>query len=133
MVDFVRGSISPPQSLGLKLTVMSGRNQIQRQLGNFGALYSVTGSNMQEAYFELEADRAWISNPQDTFSQLVISTSGTVMFEGTLPDASVLKFPINKLTVLDTAFTSFSITNEGTERVRGCMNFVSKMTEMEEA
>lgn len=126
-MDYVRGSNSPPQSLGLKLTVMAGRNQIQKQLGNFGALYTVTGSNMQEMYFELTDNfPSWSSNPQEVVKQLVISTSGPVKFRGVLPDGTVVSFPVNKMLVLDNEFTSFSITNEGTEPVRGVLNYVSQ-------
>lgn len=129
-MDYVRGSTSPPQSMGLKLTVMAGRNQIQKQLGNFGALYTVTGSNMQEMYFELqEAFSSWSTNPQDNITQLVISTSGPVVFKGVLMDDTEITLTVRKLMVLDNEFKSFSITKTGTEAVRGVMNYVSKTAE----
>jgi hypothetical protein len=104
---------------------MAGRNQVQRQLGNFNALYSADGASMQEAYFELESAQVWQSNPGEVFQRIVISTSSVVIFEGVLPDLTRVKFPINKLAVLDTEYKAWKITNLNTERVRGNLNFVS--------
>lgn len=125
MTEYVRGSTSPPQSLGLHLRVMVGRNQIQQQIGNYSSLYYADGANIQSAYFELEELKVWASNPQETFQRIVISTSGVLVFEGTLPDNTVVKLPVNKMLVLDCEFRVITLTNMNTERVRGNINYVT--------
>lgn len=129
-MDYIRGPESPPQSLGLRLTAMVGRNQVQKQLGNFGALYTVTASNVQEMYFELKTEfPSWSSNPSEVVTQLVLSTSGPIKLRATQMDDTEIVLTINKMLVLDTPLKSFTVVNESDVTVRGTLNYVTQMAQ----
>jgi hypothetical protein len=116
---------SPPQSFGLQLKVTVGRNQLQRQVGNYSALYFADNMNVQDAMFELDPLKIWETNPQETFQRLVVSCSGVLQFHGVRPDGSVVDLQVNRLLVLDTEFRTWTLTNIGSETVRGSLHFVS--------
>ncbi len=124
-MTIITGSAAPPQSFGVQVKVTLGRNQLQRQVGNYSALYFADGLNMQDATFELESLKIWNSNPQETYQRLVVSCSGTLQFKGIRPDNTEVDLQVNRLLVLDTEFRSFQLTNVGTDPVRGSLNFVS--------
>ena len=124
-MTIIAGSTSPQQSLGLELKTTVCRNQIQRTVGNYSALYFADQSNIQDAYIELDALQVWSSNPQETYQQLVISCSGPLEFVGIRPNGSSVRLTANKLLVLDTEFRTFQLSNINTERVRAQLNFVS--------
>jgi hypothetical protein len=125
MTSFITGGESPPQSFGVQVKVTLGRNQLQRQVGNYSALYFADGLNMQDSTFELDPLKIWSSNPQETFQRLVIACSGILQFDGVRPDNSTVRLQINRLLVLDTEFRTFTLTNVGESKVRGSLNFVS--------
>lgn len=124
-MNYVTGSASPPQSLGLELKAVVCRNQIQRTVGNYSALYFADQANIQDAYIELEELQVWTSNPQETYQQLVVSCSGSLEFVGVRPNGSTVKLTANRLLVLDTEFRTFTLSNINTEKVRAQLNFVS--------
>lgn len=124
-MTYVTGNASPPQSLGLELKVGVCRNQVQRTVGNYSALYFADQSNIQDAYIELDALQVWSSNPQETYQQLVISCSGPLEFVGVRPNGSSVNLTVNHLLILDTEFRTFKLSNVNTERVRAQLNFVS--------
>lgn len=121
----ITGSASPPQSLALDLKATVCRNQIQRTVGNYSALYFADQSNIQDAYIELAGLQVWSSNPQETYQQLVISCSGPLQFTGVRPDNTTVSLTANRMLVLDTEFRTFQLSNVNTELVRAQLNFVS--------
>jgi len=125
MVAIVSQGLTPPQSLGLQLQVNVGRNQVQRQVGNYSALYFADGANIQDSYIELQELKIWQSNPQETFQRIVISCSGNLIFEGIQPDNTTVKLPVNRMMVLDTEFRTFKLTNINTETVRANLHYVT--------
>lgn len=125
MTSYITGNVSPPQSLGVELKVTVGRNQIQRTVGNYSALYFADQSNIQDAYIELDALQIWSSNPQETYQQLVISCSGPLEFTGVRPNGSSVNLTVNHMLILDTEFRTFKLSNVNTERVRAQLNYVS--------
>jgi hypothetical protein len=124
-MNFVTGGAAPPQSLNLALQVGVCRNQVQRTVGNYSALYFADQSNIQDAYIELDALQVWSSNPQETYQQLVISCSGPLEFTGVRPNGSSVNLTVNRMLILDTEFRTFQLSNINTERVRAQLNFVS--------
>jgi hypothetical protein len=124
-MTYITGSASPPQSLGLELKATVCRNQIQRTVGNYSALYFADQSNIQDVYIELDELQVWSSNPQETYQQLVVSCSGPLEFTGVRPNGSSVTLTANKMLVLDTEFRTFKLSNINTERVRAQLNFVS--------
>lgn len=115
----------PPQSLGLQVQVLSGRNQIQRQVGNYSALYDTTNESMQSADIELDAAATWSSNPQERLSRLVFTTSKPVQVSLVKEDDTVLELTVNRMLIVDDRLKTVSITNGNTDVIRASMNFVT--------
>ncbi len=114
-----------PQTLQVLTQCMMGRNQVQRAVGNYSALYYADGATVQDVYTEIAPNTLWTSNPQETFKTLVVSCSGVLVLDGVTVDLLPLRLTINKLLVLDTELRSFKLTNVGLDDVRAQLNFVS--------
>lgn len=125
MTTFVSGSASPAQSMGLELQVTVGRNQIQRQVGNYAALYIADGANVQDAYIEVKSMNVWSSNAQETYQHLVIACTGVLTLNGIKADHTPIELQINRLLVLDSELRSFTLTNVGADAVRANLNYVT--------
>lgn len=127
-MSLVSNSLSPPQSLGLYLEVRVGRNQVQRKVGDYSALYFATNSNIQDAYVELDSLDVWSSNLQETIQHLVLYCSGVLNFNAVMADDSVINMPVNSMLVIDSAMKSFTLTNVSGALVRANLNFVTSRT-----
>ncbi len=114
-----------PISLGLQLRVTNGRNQIQRNSGDYAALYLVPGSRIAENYIELAPNEVYSSNPGESSSNLVLSTNTPLVLVADLASGGQVTLQVNKMLVLDTALSGFTITNPGTNRARVQMNAVN--------
>lgn len=125
MTSYISGSLSPGQSLGLELQVTAGRNQIQRQVGNYSALYQATGANIQDVYVEIKSLGIWSSNIQETYQRLVVSCSGVLVLNAVRADNTQIELEINRMLVLDSELKAFSLTNVNTEDVRANLHFVT--------
>lgn len=125
MTSFITGSASPPQSMGLELQVTTGRNQIQRQVGNYAALYTADGANIQNADIELQELNIWSSNAQETYQRLVVACSGVLTLQGVKADNTLIEMQINRLLVLDSELKSFTLTNVNTTTVRASLHYVT--------
>lgn len=115
----------PPQSLGISVQVTQGVNQIQRQVGNYSALYFADGANMQSASIEIAELGVWKSNVQETYQRLVISCSGVLTLKGVKANGQSIEFQINRLLIWDSELRTFTLSNVNTELVRATMNFVT--------
>jgi len=116
---------SPAMSLGLKLLVTVGRNQVQRNQGQYAALYLAPGSTISENYIELLAGQTYNSNVSMNTSNLVVSTSAPLAFSGSILNGGTVAFQINNLAVLDDVLTSYSLTNAGLTTARINLNYVT--------
>jgi hypothetical protein len=121
----ITAPITPAISMGLKLNVTNGRNQIQRNVGNYAALYLVPGSRIVENYLELAVGETFNSNAGESTNNLVLSTSGQLTFSGTLVSGAMLEFNINKVLVLDDSLSEYSFTNNTNAVVRVNLNAVN--------
>src|SRR6202022_1096261 len=93
---------SPDISMGLKLQVTVGRNQVQRNTGTYAALYLAPNSNLNSAYVELAP--AQVYTVSASVKNLVVSTSSQLTFSGVLANAATANFKINSLFELDDSF-----------------------------
>jgi hypothetical protein len=121
------GTPSPPMSLGLQLGVMKGRNQIQRNIGTFSALYEATGSRIAADYVELGPGQIYQSNANEQITRLVVSTSGSLAFVGFKGTAEI-DLTVSQMLVLDDTLTSFSLANNGTVLIRLEVDYVAVPT-----
>ncbi len=115
----------PALSMGLRLQVMTGYNQVQRNRGNYSALYLTPGSRLAEEYIELPPNTSYYSNPGESTSTLVVATSIPLVFTATSVAGNLLNLDINRMLVLDTPLANFVITNPGTVPARISVNAVN--------
>lgn len=125
MTSYITGAVSPPQSLGIEVQVTVGRNQIQRQVGNYAALYKADKSNIQSADIEVESLNVWSSNPQETYQELVVSCSGVLTLKGIKADNTPIELQINRLLVLDSELKTFTLSNINEVLVRASIHYVT--------
>lgn len=118
---------SPPSlSMSLKLGVSVGRNQIQRNVGNYSALYVADAKQVSQDILDLPAGQTWSSNPQSRISGLVLSVSGDpVTVTSTKLDDTTVVLVVKRLLVIDEDLKGFSITNSGTTAVRASANYIT--------
>lgn len=115
----------PAISLGLRLEVTTGRNQIQRSVGKYAALYLVPDSRISDAYLELAPGEVYTSNPGESTSNLVVSTSSILNFSGGLTIGGNLNFVVNRLMAIDDSLANYSLTNVGSSVARISINAVN--------
>lgn len=119
---------SPDISLGLRMQVTSGRNQIQQAEGNYAALYLVPNSRIVKRYLELRPGEIYNSNPGESTNNLILSTTEKLSFLGDLEAGGVVNFQVNKALAFDDPITSFSFSNAGVNVARVQMNSVNYTT-----
>lgn len=125
MTSFVTGALTPPQSLGIAIQVTKSRNQIQRQVGSYSALYLSDGCNIQDADVEIDSLGVWASNPQETYKELVIACSSVLTFQGVKADNTTIELQINRLLVLDMEIKTFTLSNVNEVNVRASLHYVT--------
>lgn len=116
---------APPSiSMSLKLGVSLGRNQIQRNTGNYSAIYLADGQQVTESMMDLEVNETWASGAVN-IACLVLSVTSEVTVTLIKPDASTVVLAVKRLLVLDQNIIGFSILNSGTAEVRASINYVT--------
>lgn len=105
---------SPVLSLGLRLQVTSGRNQILRNVGEYNAFYLTSGNRNVSDSMELAPGESYQSNPAETTNNLIVSTNAQLTFAATRVAGGNLNLNVNNLLVVDDALSKYSITNNGT-------------------
>ena len=123
--SIISGPLSPEMSMSVNIGVTVGRNQVQRNQGNYSAIYLAPSSRIGQDYVELASLDVLSSNPNEFTHRLVVSTSGPLLFEAVNQNDEALKFTVNKALVIDDVLKSFKLTNEGTAVVRLNYNTVS--------
>lgn len=116
---------APQISLGLNLGVTVGRNQVQRNVGRYNALYLAPDSNIVDSYLELAATKNYVSNVSENTQTLIVSTSGPLNFTGVQMDDTTISFTINRLLVVDSELKSWTLSNTGTDVVRLNINAIN--------
>lgn len=115
----------PSISMGIKLQVMSGFNQVQRNRGNYSALYLAPGGRVAEDYIELAPDQSYYSNPSESTSNLVVATSSPLTFTATSDSGNTINLSIDRMLVLDTKLSNFVISNPGSVLARISFNAIN--------
>ncbi len=123
--SIISGPLSPEMSLGITVSVTLGRNQVQRNQGNYMALYLAASSRISEDYVELAAGEILQSNIAELTTKLVVSCSGALKFEAVNSNDETVKLTVNRLLVVDDTLKSFKLTNTGTDVIRLNYNAVS--------
>lgn len=125
MADITQ-SITPSISMSLKLGVSVGRNQVQRNEGNYSAIYLADQMFVTDTVIELLPNGTKFSNPNEQYKNLVISTTLPLGIVIVKPDDSVCLFTINRLLAYDDEIKTWAITNlSGTDMARVAMNMIS--------
>lgn len=116
---------APPSiSMSLKLGVSLGRNQIQRNTGNYSAIYLADGQQVGDTMMDIEVGDSWSSGTLRT-ACLVLSVTSPVTVTATLESGTVVVLEVKRLLVLDQNLTGVTILNSGTADVRAALNYVT--------
>lgn len=113
---------SPPQSLNLELNVGSCVAQIRRNVGSYSAIYNADSKRVGQEQIELDAGQSYTTNMTE-IDQLVVSTSGPLDLSAVTAHSTII-MAIRSLLVLDQTLTAFTLTNNGTSKIRAGLNYV---------
>lgn len=117
MADSITSLVAQPilRSMAVTVRVSRGTNQLRQALGTYSMNYG-SSQSVAEVYTELAAGATYTGAPT---RGLFVSTSGAVNFAGTVDGVTdPVECQIKRMFFLDTAFTTFTLTNAGTTPVR---------------
>lgn len=116
---------APPSiSMSLKLGVSLGRNQIQRNTGNYSALYQADGQQVGDTMMDIAAGDSWSSGPLNV-ACLVLHVTSPVTVTLVTAEGATLTLAVKRMLVLDQNIGNYSITNSGVDDVRASINYVT--------
>lgn len=119
-------AVSPQISMGVKVQVAVGHNQVQRNAGLYSGLYLAQDKRIGQEYLELAPGDFYTSNSLEQYANIVLSSSGPVSFAGLNVNDIALPLKVKSLLVLDDVIKSFTILNaSATDTVRLSLNTVS--------
>ena len=116
----------PKLSLGLRLDVTRGYNQVQRVIGQFSALYMRDETRILDYFVELAPGATFSSKPDEVTSTLIISTTAQLTCTGNFVVSGEFRFVINKMLVLDDDIGQYTVTNTGSNTAKVYVNEVSR-------
>lgn len=125
MADITQ-ALTPSISMSLKLGVSVGRNQVQRNEGNYSAIYLADHMIVSDAVMEIPPGNAKLSNISEQYKTMVISTNVPLKLEAIKVDGSTFSFTINRLLAFDDEVVSWALINlSQTEIARVAINMIS--------